>query len=171
MKTKKGLSLNQAPMAVMMIVFIGLIAVVGITINTQLRDSSWTSATHNETIAIANNTATSLAFPRALSISSLGNVTYTVGSANYTLASTESTSTVTVVYSDSAGVWASGNYWVVYEYKNIDSAYSAADNSTKGIQNITDQLSLIGLIIIMSIVIGILWTSFGGMFRSSGGGI
>jgi len=93
MRTKKGLSLGAAPMAVLSIVFIALVAVVGVKINTQLQ----------------------------------------------------------------VGESATG------------SVYLAAQNSTLGIQQITSQLTLVGLIVIMSIVIGVLWTSFGGMFNRGGG--
>jgi hypothetical protein len=95
LKTKKGLSLGAAPMAVLSIVFIALVAVVGVKINAQLQ----------------------------------------VGEA--------STSNV----------------------------YLAIENSTSAIQQITSQLSLVGLILIMSIVIGTLWLSFGGLFASGRGGI
>ena len=93
MKNFKGLSLGSAPMAVLTIVFIALVAVVGVKINAQLQ----------------------------------------VGEAT------------------------------------TSSAYLAVENSTAGIQQVTSQLSLVGLIVIMAIVIGVLWTSFGGMLNRGGG--
>ena len=39
-------------------------------------------------------------------------------------------------------------------------AYAAAGNTSLGIAQITSQLSLVGLIVIMAIVIGVLWSSF-----------
>jgi hypothetical protein len=41
------------------------------------------------------------------------------------------------------------------------------NNATNGIAQITSQLSLVGLIVIMAIVIGVLWSSF--RFGGSGG--
>jgi len=95
MKTKKGLSLGSAPMAVLSLVFIGLVAVVGQKILTQV------------------------------------NVGEAAGSA-----------------------------------VNI-----TVGNASAGITQVTGQLSLVGLIVIMAIVIGILWTSFGGMMGGSQQGI
>lgn len=51
------------------------------------------------------------------------------------------------------------------------SVYLAAENTTAGIQQLTSQMTLIGLIIAMAVVIGILFSSFGGLFGSSGGGV
>lgn len=48
-------------------------------------------------------------------------------------------------------------------YSAGDAVYDAAQNSTLGIGQITSQMTLVGLIIVMSIVIGLLWSSFGGM--------
>lgn len=90
---KKGLTLSAAPMAVMTIVLIAIVAVVGVKINAQLQSS------------------------------------------------------------ETAGT----------------STYLAIENSTAGIQQVTSQLSLIGLIVIMAVVIGVLWASFGGMFSRGGG--
>lgn len=47
--------------------------------------------------------------------------------------------------------------------------YLAAANVSTGISQVTQQLTLVGLIVIMAIVIGVLFRAFGGMFR--GGGI
>lgn len=92
MKKKFGMSLGQAPAAVLIIVLIAVTAVVGVRINAQLQTG------------------------------------YSAGNA----------------------------------------VYDAAANSTLGIQQITSQLSLIGLIVAMAIVIGILFGAFGGMFRGGG---
>lgn len=54
-------------------------------------------------------------------------------------------------------------------YSAGNAVYDAAQNSTLGIQQITSQMTLVGLIVVMAIVIGLLWSSFGGMMR--GGGI
>jgi hypothetical protein len=48
-----------------------------------------------------------------------------------------------------------------------DTVYTAAGNASLGISQITSQLSLVGLIVIMAIVIGVLWSSF--RFGGSGG--
>ena len=40
---------------------------------------------------------------------------------------------------------------------------ATAGNASLGIQQITSQLTLVGLIVVMAIVIGLLWSSFGGM--------
>lgn len=48
---------------------------------------------------------------------------------------------------------------------------STVGNSTLGIQQITQQMTLVGLIVVMSIVIGLLWSSFGGFVGGSTGGI
>ena len=93
MKARKGMTLSAAPMAVLAIVFVALVAVVGVKINTQLQSGE----------------------------SSTSNV------------------------------------------------YLAAENSTAGINQITSQLTLVGLIVIMAVVIGVLWSSFGGVFRGGGG--
>ena len=50
-----------------------------------------------------------------------------------------------------------------------NAVYDAAQNSTLGIAQITSQLTLVGLIIIMAIVISLLWGSFGGMMGRGGG--
>jgi hypothetical protein len=39
-------------------------------------------------------------------------------------------------------------------------AYNAAGNSSLGITQIVSQLSLVGLIVVMAVVIGVLWSSF-----------
>ena len=93
MKTMKGLGLGSAPMAVLMLVFIGLISVVGLKILTQVNTGEAAGS----------------------------DVNITVG------------------------------------------------NATAGINQVVTQLSLVGLIVIMAIVIGVLWTSFGGMMGSTGG--
>ena len=93
MKTKKGLALGAAPMAVLMLVFIGLVSVVGLKILAQV------------------NTGESAG----------SDVNVTVG------------------------------------------------NATAGINQVVSQLSLVGLIVIMAVVIGVLWSSFGGAFGSGGG--
>lgn len=54
-------------------------------------------------------------------------------------------------------------------YSAGDAIYDAAQNSTVGIAQITSQLTLVGLIIVMSIVIGLLWSSFGGMMMGGRG--
>lgn len=57
-----------------------------------------------------------------------------------------------------------------YVYDNTTSVPALmAKNSTAGIQQISQNLTLIGLIIAMAIVIGILYGAFGGMFRGSEG--
>lgn len=53
-------------------------------------------------------------------------------------------------------------------YSAGDAVYDAAQNSTLGIAQVTSQLTLVGLIVIMSIVIGLLWTSFGGLMGRGG---
>ena len=94
MQYRKGITLMEAPMAVLTIVFLALVAVVGVKIAVQLQTGeAVTSAT-----------------------------------------------------------------------------YLTAANVTAGIQQITSQLTLIGLIIGLAIVIRILWGSFGGMFRGGTGG-
>lgn len=93
MKTKKGLSLGAAPMAVLALIFIGLVATVGLKILHQV----------------------------AVGETGGGDVNLTV------------------------------------------------ENATDGIEQITSQLSLVGLIVIMAIVIGVLWSSFGGMMGGGGG--
>jgi hypothetical protein len=95
MKTKKGLSLGAAPMAVLMLVFIGLVTVVGLKILTQVNVGEAAGSAVNTTIG----------------------------------------------------------------------------NASAGLNQVVSQLSLVGLIVIMSIVIGVLWTSFGGMMSGQGGGI
>ena len=92
-KFKKGLGLGQAPTAILMLVLIGLVAMVGQKIATQMQ----------------------------------------VGEASTT------------------------------------NVYLAAANVSSGIAQVTGNLSLVGLIIIMAIVIGVLWTSFGGMLGHGGG--
>lgn len=50
-----------------------------------------------------------------------------------------------------------------YAYVN-----ASIGNGTLGIQQITSQMTLVGLIVVMSIVIGLLWSSFGGMLGGRG---
>ena len=42
-------------------------------------------------------------------------------------------------------------------------------NASLGIQQITSQMTLVGLIVVMAIVISLLWGSFGGMMGGTGG--
>lgn len=88
MKNMKGVTLGQAPAAILMLVIIGVVAVVGVSINDELRGSTTTA-----------------------------------------------------------------------------NKYLAAQNSTLGIMEVTSNLELLGLIIIMGIVIAVLLASFGGFIR------
>ena len=54
------------------------------------------------------------------------------------------------------------------ETSNTTMAAQAAYNTSAGITQITQNLSLVGLILIMAIIIGVLWTSFGGMLGHGG---
>lgn len=93
MKMKKGLALGSAPMAVLLLVFIGIVSVVGLKILTQVNTGEAAGSDVNVTVG----------------------------------------------------------------------------NATAGINQVVSQLSLVGLIVVMAIVIGVLWSSFGGMFGSGGG--
>lgn len=103
MKSRKGLALSAAPAAVLMLVFIGLLVVVGIKINNALLTDEYEG----------NTTVMNWSRP----------------------------------------------------------AYYAAQNTTAGLNQIVSQLSLVGLIVVMAIVIGVLWTSFGGLSFGNAGGI
>lgn len=60
-----------------------------------------------------------------------------------------------VVTSDASSIWVN----------------STVSNSSLGIQQITQQMTLVGLIVVMAIVIGLLWSSFGGFIGGRGAGI
>ena len=166
MNYKKGIQLTDAPQIVLLLVFVSLIAIVGIKINDSLQttDSGTITTAINETVALSNNSYTALTYSRALYITSLGNATETMGSANYTLLGNKTASSVQFLYSNgtgaAGGVAVDGNYWVYYTYDIPSEAYYAAGNSTTGIEQITSQLALVGLIVIMSVVITLLWGSF-----------
>lgn len=168
---KKGLSLAAGATAVLLIIIIGVTAVVGISINSQIQSQgiSYTQTGVNETsVAFTNNTYSALAVPYAISITSIGNASMTIGSANYTLLANTSASSVQMLYYNSTSTvpenatgFLNGNYWVMYDYNLPNDAYRAAGNSTLGIQQVTSQMTLVGLIVVMAIVIGLLWSSFG----------
>ena len=54
-------------------------------------------------------------------------------------------------------------------YSAGNAVYDAAQNSTLGIAQITSNLTLVGIIVIMAIVIALLFAAFGGQMRGSGG--
>ena len=49
--------------------------------------------------------------------------------------------------------------------------YLAAANVSDGIEQVTTNLTLVGLIVIMAIVIGVLWGAFGGMLGGGAAGL
>ena len=104
------------------------------------------------------------------SITSLGNASMTIGSANYSLSSAKTGSSVTVTYSDAAsGTWSTGSYWAVIVYNELNPTGQAMRNSTEGPMEITENLELLGLIIILGAVMAVLLMSFGGFMKSGGG--
>ena len=162
------MNLQQIAGAVLVIVLVGIIAVVGMQINTSMAEGELVSTTNNETVTLGNSTTTALSYPHATSLTSVGNATGTIGSGNFTIAGDKRGSTITTTgYPE----FATGSYWVVYTYGRTNDAYYAAENSTAGMENITGQLSLIGLIIIMAAVIALLWGSFSGMLSGNQGGL
>ena len=174
MKIKKGLALGQAPLVVMMIVFIGLISFTAIKINDTIKEDvsiGLTSTTYNETVALVNNTYTALTYPRITSIYNIGNATETILAANYSASLNNTGSSIYLYYSNGTGtpggLSVDGNYWVYYTYNAPNDMYYGATNSTEGVNSIINQMTLIGLIVVMAIVIGVLW----GTFRLSAGGI
>ena len=172
MKNRKGVTLSQAPMAVLTLVFIGLLIIVGAKIFTQVDTTSYDSSVIvNETITTwTNNTYEPLARQWATGISSISNTTNVIGSGNYTLLANESASAILIQYSDAANnAWLAGSYNVSYPYNYRTQAYYDSQNATGGLENISTQMTLIGLIIGLAIVIRILWGSFGGMFKGGAG--
>lgn len=169
MYKKNGLDLVAGASSVLLIVIIGVVAVVGININTQLESISLDQTRVNETVTITNNTYNALNGDGAVAIYTIGNTTWnintTVGSGNWTVFSNITGSSFNFVYSSegSVGTFVDGSYWVSYDYMQENNAYRAATNTTRGVQQVTQQLTLVGLIVVLSIVIGLLWSSFGGV--------
>lgn len=173
MKYKKGFGLAELPAAVLILIIVGSFVIVGTTLNDSLKATKTTERIANQTsVAFTNNTRTVLTYPWITSIS-IGNMTGTILSANYTLTSNTSSSSVLLRYSRGPGpageVKVNGNYWVYYTWTDPQDAYYAAENSSLGLLEITDNMRLLGLIIIMGAVISILLASFGGLLNQSGG--
>ena len=170
----KGLGVNELPTLALAIIIIGVVVVVGISINDGLQESEFTTRYYNDTsVSTTNNTYLSIDVANVKGIVSAGNSSspYTaIGTGNFTtIVSNESTTTSSVLFSGWNGYTAGQTNWVYVTYEVPNDANLAARNSTTGVEQISTQLSLVGLIVVMAVIIGILWTSFG--FRNSNGGI
>ena len=170
---KNGLTLAAGAAAVMLILVIGVTAVVGISINNQMQTNlySQVSIVNESQAGWANNTYEALTNSYAISVTEVINSTLVIGSGNYTLLGNVSGSSIWMHFNGTSdGVNAdnfqTGDYNVSYTYYSPTDATRAAANSTLGIQQITSQLTLVGLIVVMAIVIGLLFGAFGGMMTA-----
>jgi hypothetical protein len=164
MNCKNGIELSTLPQIVLVLVFIGLVSVVSLNINNAMETTSY------DTVSILNESHTTFtnntyqAFTGCRVATGLIDVHNTSGSifsnANYTINTGEYGSSIKpyIVQLTTAG-YSAGTYSVSY-YCNQDNIITlSVRNSTGSIQVITQQLPLLGLIIIMSLVIAILWSS------------
>ena len=140
----------------MTVLIVAILVAASALILEEFRDSDAmvTSSTNNETITSwANNTGKSLTYPLVTSITSIGNATYTVGSGNYTLTSDSNAASVTMIYIDSAGTWATGDYWVSYTYDAKSVAYNSTDDGLDAVGDVSGWLSIIVIIMIAVFII------------------
>ena len=157
-------------MAILMLVLIGLVAMVGFKINDSVNSSNdqfILGINSSETLTLTNDTYVATGQRFGYSIASMYNATQTF-SANYSIIGNASGSMFKYTMHNGTSGMLAGDYVVSYYYKIPRSSYYTMQNSTGGLNQFTQNLSLVALIVIMSIVIGLLWTSFGGMLGSSG---
>ena len=175
---RKGIALAAAPAVVMMFVILSVVSIVGININEQFKQDSsfYTVGTKmNESVTwSANGTYKGLTNPYAIDIVEIRNSTdvmYNTSSqysSNATLLSNYSASSIRMHWTSgiAGDVYYVGAYSVWYHYYVPTDSLLASVNSTNGIQQITQNQELIGIVVIMAIVVGILLASFA--FRPEG---
>lgn len=170
MDTKKSLSLMVLPTAIILFVIIGMLVGIGADINDTIEDSKgFTTWYKNDTVAATNNTYLALTQKYAVSIVSAGNASaaggYELG--NFTVLANKSASSV--AFTGWPEFTAGQNIWVYYSYNAETYTANALRNSTQGLNEVSSNSQLLGLILIMGAVITILLGSFGTFMRGSGG--
>ena len=169
---RKGISLGAAPMVVMTLIMLSVVSVVGLQLNDVLQGDAGQNNLYtkqNESLTSwTNGTYKTLTNAYAIDLIEIRNSTDVIYnksseySSNATLAANRTASAIRVHWTSgiSGTVWKVDSYDVWYQYYGANDAGLASGNATKGISEITGNLSLVGIMVIMAIVIGLLFAVF-----------
>lgn len=168
---RKGLGMNDLSVIGTTFIVVGILLGVGVYINGQLGETMATTSTvTNETVNFAANaTWYNLVYP-ARSISVVSNGTHPVGSGNYTLRTSGTTSqaNLTLVIPGAIQSYYAGNYNVTYTIYN-GTQYLVAQNATDSIAKLSSWLPIIAIVFAAGIILGLLALAF--MPRNMAGGV
>ena len=157
--------LKNAPAAIWMFVLVGILAGVGVLVNSEFQDNGITKynsiTTNNETITSpSNSNAVNLANPSVILPTT---ITVTNESNGETLATDEFN--VTLIGLDTIEFWLLrdiNNYTkvnITYTSYHYTQQWNTIENSTLGIINITKQLptvgTVIGVLLIVAVIVGL----------------
>lgn len=166
MKNKKGIGLNEAVVAVTVIVSVAFLVIVGIYLFSIMSTVSplKTESTNSESVTMNGPAVTNVANYTAcgfqgFTVSSVTNSSgYTLNSANYT---SNSTGIANLTFHE-------GNPWVInYTYQWRESSCTASQTIITQFGAYPALVGLVGTIVFLAIVIGVLVSSF--VFRSRRG--
>ena len=163
-KNKKGIQLNQAFGAVLMLVLIGVLVIISIYMFSALGTSLLVTGTSgsgvNESITITS-TGTTL-FGGTLISPSCGTITSVFNNSGYSLDSGNYTQTGCVVANSTTTV-PYGTTWKInypYTYSATTAGYNASSTMITNFSGYPALVGLVGTIIFLGIVIGVLVASF-----------
>lgn len=159
---RKGLGMNDLSTIGTTFIVVGILLGVGVYINSQLAETMATTSTvTNETINFATNaTWYNLVYPARL-ISMVSNGTNPVGSGNYTLRMSGTTSQVnlTLVIPGAVPPYYVGSYNVTYTIYN-GTSYLVSQNATDSIAKLSSWLPIIAIVFAAGIILGLLALAF-----------
>ena len=163
-KSKKGIQLNQAFMAVLTLVLLGVLVIVSIVLFASLQTTTLTLNTAGTAVNESVTVSTSGVNLSAVNLvaGSCGTITSVINGSNYAINSGNYTQTGCLLQNKTSLNQLSTSWKVTYPY-TYSSATGASNASSSMIDNFSTYPALVGLtgtIIFLGIVIGVLVSSF-----------